>query len=59
MLLKQCGEPQSKGSSRETVRLPGGTKEVRVKQWYYQKGSRSLLQVVLIYQGKIVAIRNG
>ena len=59
ILLKHCGEPLSKSSGQEFVRISGGVKEVRVKQWHYKKSTRSLEQVIWVYQGRVVAIKSG
>ena len=59
LLLELCGKPRSTASARETIRISGGTREVQVKQWYYRKSSRSLPQLISIYQGRIVAIKKG
>ena len=58
-LLRICGEPHFKGKGNETVEINGVPRNVSVKQWHYRKNRRSLEHVVLIYQGKIVAIEAG
>jgi len=58
-VLQKCGEPRSRDRGNETVRVPGGQKDVRVERWHYKKSSRSLGRVVMIYKGKVVAIETG
>jgi hypothetical protein len=58
-VLQRCGEPQLKDKGQEKIRSPGGTEKVLVKRWHYKNSARSLQRVVLIYQGKVVAIKTG
>ncbi len=58
-VLQQCGEPRFKDSGVEKIRSPGGSEKVNVKRWYYKGSSRSLERIVLIYRGKVVAIKTG
>lgn len=57
-VLRICGEPLAKDRGAEAI--PGaGPARVRVERWYYQRSGRSLQRVVLISQGRVVAIRSG
>lgn len=58
-LVRECGQPRHKDRGRETVSVRGVKKETSVERWYYKKSSRSLEHVVLIYQGKVVAVEVG
>ena len=59
LLLKKCGQPDSKDRGVEQVKLDEGRKKVRVERWHYQKSSRSLSRAVWIYRGKVVAVDTG
>ena len=58
-LRQRCGDPQGQDSGYEEFWLDGKLQNVRVKRWYYKKGSRQLARIVLIYRGEIVAIQTG
>ena len=58
-LLRACGEPVHKDRGRQTVSVRGVKKETSVERWYYKKSSRSLERVVMMYQGKVVAVEIG
>jgi hypothetical protein len=58
-VLAACGEPQRRESKQESLWLGSSQKNVRVKAWYYKRSSRKLERIVLIYQGKVVAVRTG
>lgn len=57
-VLSICGEPKARDRGAEPI--PGaGPGRVQVERWYYQRSGRSLQRVVLIHQGRVVAIRSG
>jgi hypothetical protein len=58
-VLRVCGEPGYKDRAQQTLRLGGAEKSARVERWYYRKSRRSLEHVVLIHQGRVVAIEYG
>jgi len=58
-LLSACGEPQRKDSGQEELWAGASQKTVKVQRWYYKTSGRKLERVVLLYQGKIVAVRTG
>lgn len=58
-LVRECGQPLHKDRGRQTVSVRGVKKETNVERWYYKKSSRSLEHVVMIYQGKVVAVEVG
>ncbi len=58
-LLEKCGKPRHKDKGYENLRVDGSRKKVRIERWYYKKSSRRLEQIVLIHQGRIVAINTG
>ena len=58
-LFRVCGQPAHKDRGRQTVSVRGVKKETSVERWYYKKSSRSLEHVVMIYQGKVVAVEVG
>ena len=58
-VLAACGEPQRRESKQEALWLGSSQKNVPVKAWYYKRSSRKLERIVLIYQGKVVAVRTG
>ncbi len=58
-LLSACGEPQRRDSAQEALWAGGNQKLVKVQRWYYKSSGRKLERVVLLYQGKIVAVRTG
>jgi hypothetical protein len=58
-LIRACGAPAHKDRGRQTVSVQGVKKETNVERWYYKKNSRSLEHVVMIYQGKVVAVEVG
>ncbi len=58
-LTARCGTPGRKDTGYETLRLPEGTRRVRVDRWYYKPGSRSLERIVLLYRGQVVGVRTG
>jgi hypothetical protein len=58
-LLRICGEPRYKDRGYENFRGQASQKKARVERWYYKKSSRRLEQIVLIHQGRIVAINTG
>lgn len=58
-LLRACGEPALKDRGREQIRHEGKRIEVPVERWHYRKSPRSLERIVLIYRGRVAAIRTG
>ena len=58
-LLRVCGEPRFKAGGSGKIEIGGVPKKVRVQRWHYQKGSRRLERIILIYKGKIAAIEVG
>lgn len=58
-VIQNCGKPLYKDKGYEVVRLREGRKKVRVERWRYKKSSRSLERIVMIYQGRVVAIDTG
>lgn len=58
-LLSSCGEPQRRDSAQEALWIGSSQKTVKVHRWFYKTSGRSLERVVLLYQGKIVAVRTG
>lgn len=58
-VIQNCGKPLDKDKGYEVVRLKEGRKKVRVGRWRYKKSSRSLERIVMIYQGRVVAIDTG
>lgn len=56
-LLKACGEPKRRDSAQERVGSASGQKTVRVQRWYYQNSGRRLERVVMLHEGKVVAVR--
>jgi hypothetical protein len=58
-VIQNCGKPLYKDKGYEVVRLGEGRTKVRVERWRYKKSSRSLERIVMIYQGRVVAIDTG
>ena len=58
-LLRHCGEPLYRGKTFAEINTRDGKQNVRVDEWHYKPGARSLIRVVLIYQGEIVAVESG
>lgn len=58
-LIKHCGEPIYRGRGYADVPTSDGKRNVRVEQWHYKLGERSLERIVLIYRGEVVAVRTG
>jgi len=58
-LRRACGEPIHRDRGRQIVSVRGVKQETRVERWYYKRSSRSLEHVVMIYQGKVVAVEVG
>ena len=58
-VLRVCGEPGYKDRGQQMLRQGGVEKSARVERWYYRKSRRSLEHVVLIHQGRVVAIEYG
>lgn len=58
-LLSACGEPQRRDSAQEPLWSGSSQKTVTVHRWYYKSSGRSLERVVVLHQGKIVAVRTG
>ena len=56
-LLRSCGAPRARDRGTETVRIDGRVGPRPVERWYYRKNRRSLEYAVLVYRGRIVAIR--
>ncbi|HET6565731.1 MAG TPA: DUF2845 domain-containing protein [Xanthomonadales bacterium] len=56
-LLRICGEPQRRDSAQERVGSGSNQQTVKVQRWYYKSSGRKLERVVMIYQGKIIAVR--
>ena len=58
-LIRVCGEPHHKDRGYEKIKVNGVSKDTRVERWYYKKNSRSLEHVILIYKGRVNAIKVG
>jgi len=58
-LLTACGEPQRRDSAQEGLWIGSSQKTVKVHRWYYKTSGRRLERTVVLYQGKIVAVRSG
>ena len=58
-VLAVCGEPQRKDTAQEAIWTGSTQKTVRVNRWYYKSSSRKLERVVLLYQGKVIAVETG
>ena len=58
-LIRVCGEPRHKDRGYEKIKVNGVSKDTRVERWYYKKNSRSLEHVILIYKGRVNAIKVG
>lgn len=58
-LLEHCGEPRYRGRGFADVETKDGRRSVKVEQWHYKRGERSLERIVLIYRGEIVAVETG
>jgi hypothetical protein len=58
-VLSACGQPQHKDTAQEAIWTGASQKTVRVQRWYYKSSSRKLERVVLIYQGKVIAVQTG
>ena len=56
-LLRICGDPIRKDSAQERVGSGSNQKTVKVHRWYYKSSGRKLERVVMLHQGKIVAVR--
>jgi len=56
-LLRICGDPIRKDSAQERVGSGSNQKTVKVHRWYYKNSGRKLERVVMLYQGKIIAVR--
>lgn len=56
-LVKACGEPKRRDSAQERVGSGSGQKMTRVQRWYYKSSGRRLERVVLLHEGKVVAVR--
>ena len=57
VLIKACGEPKRRDSAQERVGSGSSQKMVRVQRWYYQNSGRRLEHVVMLHEGKVVAVR--
>ena len=58
-LVKACGEPKRRDSAQERVGSGSSQKTVRVQRWYYKTSGRRLERVVMLHEGKIIAVRTG
>ena len=58
-LLDRCGEPRHRDTAYARVKTGDGLQKVRVEQWFYKSGARSLERIVMIYKGDIVRIETG
>ena len=58
-VLRLCGEPRFRDRGHEKIRHEGKISRLPVQRWYYQKSERSLGRIVMIYQGRVVAIEVG
>lgn len=56
-LLRVCGDPIRRDSAQERVGSGSNQKTVKVQRWYYKNSGRKLERVVMIYEGKIIAVR--
>lgn len=59
VLVKACGEPLRRDSAQERVGSGSSQKTVRVQRWYYKNSGRRLERVVMLHEGKIIAVRTG
>ena len=58
-LVRACGEPKRRDSAQERVGSGSSQKTVRVQRWYYKSSGRKLERVVMLHEGKIIAVRTG
>lgn len=56
-LLRICGDPIRRDSAQERVGSGSSQKTVKVQRWYYRSSGRKLERVVMIHEGKIIAVR--
>lgn|GEM_PF-1339219 len=57
VLVKACGEPLMRDSAQERVGSGSSQKTVRVQRWYYKNSGRRLERVVMLHEGRIIAVR--
>ena len=55
-LIKKCGKPVRKYSSKETVREHGHQKRIGVSNWVYERRGKKDM-IVSIYSGTVVKIQ--
>ena len=56
-LLRVCGDPIRRDSAQERVGSGSNQKTVKVQRWYYKNSGRKLERVVMIHEGKVIAVR--
>lgn len=56
-LIRICGNPVRRDSGQERVGTGSQQRTVKVQRWYYQSSRRRLERVVMIHEGKIIAVR--
>lgn len=57
VLLRICGDPIRRDTAQERVGSGSSQKTVKVQRWYYKSSGRKLERVVMIHEGKIIAVR--
>jgi len=58
-LVRVCGEPRHRDRGYKKIRVDGTNRKVSVERWYYKRSGRSLEHIIVLYQGKIVAVDVG
>lgn len=58
-LVRYCGEPSYRGKGYADVDTGDGQRQVKVEQWHYKLGERSLEHIVYVYRGKVVGVEVG
>lgn len=58
-LMRYCGEPSYRGRGYADVDTGDGQRQVKVEQWHYKLGERSLEHIVYVYRGRIVGVEVG
>jgi hypothetical protein len=56
-LLRICGDPIRRDTAQERVGSGSNQQTVKVQRWYYQSSGRKLERVVMLHEGKIIAVR--
>ena len=55
-LIKKCGKPARKFSSKETITEQGRQSKVSVSNWVYERRGKKDM-IVSIYDGKVIKIK--